>query len=70
MIQLAIFVLLLFGYSLVSRRLEKTVLTAPIVFRIARSVPMRRSVERSKHNNDAHWRLRVSHCMLRPWQLP
>ena len=35
MIQLAIFVLLLFGYSLVSRRLEKTVLTAPIVFTIA-----------------------------------
>jgi NhaP-type Na+/H+ or K+/H+ antiporter len=35
MIQLAIFVLLLFGYSMVSRRLEKTVLTAPIVFTIA-----------------------------------
>ena len=35
MIQLAIFVLLLFGYSLISRRLEKTVLTAPIVFTIA-----------------------------------
>jgi sodium/hydrogen antiporter len=35
MIQLAIFVLLLFGYSLVSRRLEQTVLTAPIVFTIA-----------------------------------
>jgi NhaP-type Na+/H+ or K+/H+ antiporter len=35
MIQLAIFVLLLFGYSMVSRRLEQTVLTAPIVFTIA-----------------------------------
>ncbi len=35
MIQLAIFVLLLFGYSLISRRLEQTVLTAPIVFTIA-----------------------------------
>src|SRR5271166_5725273 len=35
MIQLGIFVLLLFGYSLVSRRLERTVLTAPIVFTIA-----------------------------------
>jgi sodium/hydrogen antiporter len=35
MIQLAIFVLLLFGYSVVSRRLEQTVLTAPIVFTIA-----------------------------------
>lgn len=35
MIQLVIFVLLLFGYSLVSRRLEQTVLTAPIVFTIA-----------------------------------
>jgi sodium/hydrogen antiporter len=34
-IQLVIFVLLLFGYSLVSRRLERTVLTAPIVFTIA-----------------------------------
>ena len=35
MIQLVIFVLLLFGYSLVSRRLEQTVLTAPIVFTLA-----------------------------------
>ena len=35
MIQLAIFLLLLFGYSLVSRRLEQTVLTAPIVFTLA-----------------------------------
>src|ERR1035438_578968 len=35
MIQLAIFALLLFGYSLISRRLEQTVLTAPIVFTIA-----------------------------------
>ena len=35
MIYLAIFILLLFGYALVSRRLEQTVLTAPIVFTIA-----------------------------------
>jgi NhaP-type Na+/H+ or K+/H+ antiporter len=35
MIYLAIFVVLLFGYALVSRRLEQTVLTAPIVFTIA-----------------------------------
>src|SRR5271165_7194149 len=35
MTYLAIFVLLLFGYALVSRRLERTVLTAPIVFTIA-----------------------------------
>ena len=35
MIYLAIFVRLLFGYALVSRRLEQTVLTAPIVFTIA-----------------------------------
>ena len=35
MIQLAIFILLLFGYALLSRRLEQTILTAPIVFTIA-----------------------------------
>ena len=35
MISLAIFVLLLFLYSLVSRRLERTVVTAPIVFTVA-----------------------------------
>ena len=35
MIPLAIFVLLLFLYSLVSRRLEQTVVTAPIVFTVA-----------------------------------
>src|SRR5271166_3746790 len=35
MIQLAIFILLLFGYALVSRRLERTILTAPIVFTVA-----------------------------------
>ncbi len=35
MIQLAIFVLLVFGYALISRRLERTILTAPIVFTIA-----------------------------------
>ena len=35
MISLAIFVLLLFLYSLVSRRLEQTVVTAPIVFTVA-----------------------------------
>ena len=35
MTQLAIFILLLFSYALVSRRLEKTILTAPIVFTIA-----------------------------------
>jgi len=35
MIYLAIFVVLLFVYALVSRRLEQTVLTAPIVFTIA-----------------------------------
>src|SRR5664279_522160 len=35
MIYLAIFVVLLFAYALVSRRLEQTVLTAPIVFTIA-----------------------------------
>ncbi|HEY4901546.1 MAG TPA: cation:proton antiporter [Terriglobales bacterium] len=35
MIYLAIFVVLLFGYALVSRRLEQTVLTAPIVFTLA-----------------------------------
>src|SRR5664279_1045998 len=35
MIYLAIFVMLLFGYALVSRRLEQTVLTAPIVFTVA-----------------------------------
>ncbi len=35
MISLAIFVLLLFLYSLVSKRLERTVVTAPIVFTVA-----------------------------------
>jgi NhaP-type Na+/H+ or K+/H+ antiporter len=35
MIQLAVFVLLLFSYALVSRRLEQTILTAPIVFTLA-----------------------------------
>ena len=35
MIYLSIFILLLFGYALVSRRIEQTVLTAPIVFTIA-----------------------------------
>jgi len=35
MISLAIFVLLLFLYSLASRRLERTVVTAPIVFTVA-----------------------------------
>jgi hypothetical protein len=35
MIYLAIFVLLLFGYALGSRRLEQTVVTAPIVFTVA-----------------------------------
>ena len=35
MMQLAIFILLLFGYALVSRRLERTILTAPIVFTVA-----------------------------------
>ena len=35
MIPLAIFVSLLFFYSLVSRRLEKTVVTAPILFTVA-----------------------------------
>ncbi len=35
MISLAIFVLLLFLYSLVSGRLERTVITAPIVFTVA-----------------------------------
>src|SRR5271165_923891 len=35
MISLAIFILLLFLYSLLSRRLEQTVLTAPIVFTVA-----------------------------------
>ncbi len=35
MIPLDIFVLLLFLYSLVSRRLERTIVTAPIVFTVA-----------------------------------
>src|ERR1019366_9462214 len=35
MIYLSIFILLLFGYALVSRRLEQTVLTSPIVFTVA-----------------------------------
>lgn len=35
MISLAIFILLLFLYSLLSRRVEQTVLTAPIVFTVA-----------------------------------
>jgi NhaP-type Na+/H+ or K+/H+ antiporter len=35
MIYLAIFILLLFGYALISHRLERTILTAPIVFTIA-----------------------------------
>jgi sodium/hydrogen antiporter len=35
MIPFAIFVLLLFGYALVSRRLEHSVITAPIVFTLA-----------------------------------
>lgn len=35
MIQLGVFVLLLFSYALVSRRLEQTILTAPIVFTLA-----------------------------------
>ena len=35
MIPLALFVLLVFVYSLVSRRLEQTIVTAPIVFTVA-----------------------------------
>src|SRR5208283_6066758 len=35
MTSLAIFILLFFLYSLVSRRLEQTVVTAPIVFTVA-----------------------------------
>ena len=35
MISLAVFVSLLFFYSLISQRLERTILTAPIVFTAA-----------------------------------
>jgi sodium/hydrogen antiporter len=35
MMSLAVFILLFFFYSLVSRRLEQTIVTAPIVFTVA-----------------------------------
>jgi sodium/hydrogen antiporter len=35
LIPLAVFILVLFAYALVSRRLEQTVVTAPMVFTVA-----------------------------------